>query len=379
MKKWIILALIAAAAIAAYVVSQRPDALHVSAVPVSRGDVIASVTNTRAGTVDACRRAGIAPATGGSIVGLYVADGDLVRKGQLLLELWNADYKAQVTLAERDAAASQSTSRQACVTADVSKRTADRLVKLSEKKVASEDQVERAVGEAESAAAACDASKAVTRVKEAAVELARATLERTQLRAPFDGVIAEINGELGEFVTPSPIGVATLPTVDLIDNSCLFIRAPIDEVDAPSVRAGLKAWITLDAFKDRKFSGQVRRVAPYVLDLEKQSRTVDVEAVIDDPDMQVLLPGYSADVQVILDERHDVLQVPTSAILDDSAVFVIPEGGGRLEKRVIQPGLSNWEFTEVVSGLKEGDLVVKSVDREGVADGVVAQIESHVE
>jgi HlyD family secretion protein len=358
-----------------YVSSQRPDALRVSAVPVSRGDLIASVTNTRAGTVDACRRAGIAPATGGSIVGLYVADGDTVSQGQLLLELWNADHKAQVKLAERDAAASQSMSRQACVTADVTKRTADRLVRLSEKKVASEDEVERAVGEAESAAAACEASKAAARVKEAAVELARATLERTQLRAPFDGVIAEINGELGEFVTPSPIGVATLPTVDLIDNSCLFIRAPIDEVDAPNVRAGLKAWITLDAFKDRKFSGKVRRVAPYVLDLEKQSRTVDVEAVIDDPEMQVLLPGYSADVQVILDERHDVLHVPTSAILEDSAVYVIPEGGGRLEKRVINAGLSNWEITEVLSGLKEGDFVVKSVDREGVADGVVAQIE----
>jgi len=375
MKKWIILALIAAAAITAYVFSQQPNALRVSAVPVTRGDVIASVTNTRAGTVDACRRAGIAPATGGSIVGLYVADGDTVSAGQLLLELWNVDYKAQVTLAERDAAASQSMSRQACVTADVAKRTANRLVRLREKKVASEDEVERAVGEAESAAAGCDASKAATLVKEAAIELARATLERTQLRAPFDGVIAEINGELGEFVTPSPLGVATLPTVDLIDNSCLYIRAPIDEVDAPNVRAGLKAWITLDAFKERKFSGQVRRVAPYVLDLEKQSRTVDVEAVIDDPDMQLLLPGYSADVQVILDERHDVLLVPTSAILEDSAVFVIPGGGGRLEKRMIKAGLSNWEITEVISGLKEGDLVVKSVDREGVADGVFAQIE----
>jgi HlyD family secretion protein len=146
-------------------------------------------------------------------------------------------------------------------------------------------------------------------------------------------------------------------------------------VDAPNVRAGLKAWITLDAFKDRKFSGKVRRVAPYVLDLEKQSRTVDVEAVIDDPDMQVLLPGYSADVQVILDERHDVLHVPTSAILDDSAVYVISAGGGRLEKRAIKTGLSNWEITEVISGLQEGDFVVKSVDREGVADGVVAQVE----
>ncbi|HKX55921.1 MAG TPA: biotin/lipoyl-binding protein, partial [Xanthomonadales bacterium] len=221
MKKWIILGIIAAAAVAWYLVAQRPDPLRVSAVQVTRGDVIASVTNTRAGTVDACRRAGIAPATGGSIVGLYVADGDTVKAGQLLLELWNSDHKAQVLVAERDAVASQSMSRQACVTANVAKRTADRLVRLNERKVASEDEVERAVGEAESAAAACEASRAATRVKEAAVELARAALERTQLHAPFDGVIAEINGELGEFVTPSPIGVATLPTVDLIDNSCL--------------------------------------------------------------------------------------------------------------------------------------------------------------
>ncbi len=375
MKKWILLAIVGAAALVWYFVSQRPDSLQVSAVQVTRGDVIASVTNTRAGTVDACRRAGIAPATGGSIVGLFVSEGDTVKAGQLLLELWNADHKAQVLVAERDAIASQSMSRQACVTADVAKHTADRLVRLSERKVASQDAVERAVGEADSAAAACEASKAATRVREASVELARASLERTQLRAPFDGVIAEINGELGEVVTPSPIGVATLPTVDLIDNSCLFIRAPIDEVDAPNVRAGLKAWITLDAFKDRKFSGQVRRVAPYVLDIEKQSRTVDVEAIIDDPDMQMLLPGYSADVQIILDERQDVLHVPTSAILEDSAVYLIPVGGGRLEKRSIQAGLSNWEITEVLSGLQEGDFVVKSVDREGVADGVIAKIE----
>jgi hypothetical protein len=78
MKKWITLALILAAAVAMYVFSQRPDALRVGAAQVSRGDVIASVTNTRAGTVDACRRAGIAPAAGGGIVGLCVADGDAV-------------------------------------------------------------------------------------------------------------------------------------------------------------------------------------------------------------------------------------------------------------------------------------------------------------
>jgi HlyD family secretion protein len=375
MKKWIILVVIVVAAIALYVSSKRQDPVTVSAAPVSRGDVISSVTNTRAGTVDACRRAGIAPATGGTIIGLYVKDGDQVKQGQLLLELWNADHKAQVLLAQRDADASKAISRQSCVHADVSRRTADRLVRLREGKVASADEVERAVGEAESSAAACDASKVAMRVKEAAVELAQATLQRTQLHAPFDGVVAEINGELGEFVTPSPVGVATLPTVDLIDNSCLLIRAPIDEVDAPDVRAGQKAWVSLDAFKDRKFSGKVQRVAPYVLDIEKQSRTVDVEAVIDDPEMQVLLPGYSADVQVILEERLGVLNIPTGALLEDSSVYVVPEKGGALEKRAVTTGLSNWEVTEVVSGLKEGEFVVKSVDREGVADGVVARVE----
>ncbi|GIS40229.1 MAG: hypothetical protein Ct9H90mP13_00750 [Pseudomonadota bacterium] len=62
-------------------------------------------------------------------------------------------------------------------------------------------------------------------------------LERTMLIAPFDGIVAEIEGKLGEYVTPSPVGVATKPTLDLIDNSFLYIKAPIDEIDAPDVRS----------------------------------------------------------------------------------------------------------------------------------------------
>lgn len=375
MKKLITGMLILAAMAGFYLSTRDSSTLKVSAVPVMRGDVIASVTNTRAGTVDACRRSGIAPSTGGNITALYVKDGDIVVADQLLLELWNADFKAQLKLAQRDAAAAESRSRQSCVTARVAQKKADRLVRLREGDVASQDAVETAVGDAESAAAACAASKDAAKVKHAGVELAEASLQRTQLRAPFAGVIAEINGELGEYVTPSPVGIPTPPTVDLIDNSCLYIMAPIDEVDAPQVRAGLKAWITLDAFKQRRFSGQVRRVAPYVLDLEKQSRTVDVEAVIDDPEMNVLLPGYSADVEVIIDERHDVLYVPTAVVLEDSSVYVIPAGGGVLEKRLVETGLSNWEQTEITGGLSEGDYVVRSIDREGVANGVVARIE----
>jgi HlyD family secretion protein len=202
--------------------------------------------------------------------------------------------------------------------------------------------------------------------------VARENLTRTQLFAPFAGVIAEINGEVGEFVTPSPVGIPTPPTVDLIDASCLYISAPIDEVDAPRIAAGLPARISLDAFPDHVFPGHVRRVAPYVLDQERQARTVEIEAEFDDPSKAGLLAGYSADVEIVLDQHEDVVRVPTSAILADNTVFVFDESTKTLVSRSIERGLSNWEFTEIVSGLAAGERLATSIDRDGVADGAAA-------
>jgi len=353
----------------------RPRPIEVSVVSVERGTVAATVTNTRAGTVDACRRAGLSPSLGGQIAMLPVADGDRVEPGQLLLELWNEDLMAQLKLAQEEAKASESRAEESCVTAAVAKREADRLMSLREDGLASEESAEQAVGNAQARAAACTAARDGTRVSAAQIEVALAALERTRLRAPFAGIIAEINGELGEFVTPSPIGIPTPPTVDLIDSSCLYISAPIDEVDAPLVKQGLPARISLDAFSDKTFAGHVRRVAPYVLDIERQARTVEIEAEIDDPDKSALLPGYSADVEVLLAEEHDALRIPTSVIVNGADVFVYDENTGRLARRTIETGVANWEYTQVLDGLREGDRVVSSVDREGVVDGALARPE----
>jgi HlyD family secretion protein len=353
----------------------RPKPVAVTVVTVARGPVSATVANTRAGTVDACQRARLSPALGGQIETLAVKDGDRVEKGALLLELWNEDIKAQVTLSERDARASRSLAREACVTADVSRRDAERLMRLHEQKLASEEAADQAQGKAEANAAACTAAEDAARVADARVDVARAQLDRTQLRAPFAGVIAKVNGELGEFVTPSPVGIPTPPTVDLIDSSCLYISAPIDEVDAPRVQAGLKARISLDAFPNQSFPGHVRRVAPYVVDQEKQARTVEIEAVFDEPDKAGLLAGYSADVEVVLDQRADVLRVPTSVILPNKTVYVLDPKTERLESRPVEVGIKNWEFSEIVKGLREGELVVSSVDRDGVRAGAAARPE----
>jgi len=124
----------------------------------------------------------------------------------------------------------------------------------------------------------------------------------------------------------------------------------------------------------------VRRVADYVLDVEKQARTVDVEVAFSNPqDLKRLLAGYSADVEIILGTRPDTLRVPTEAVLEDTRVYVFLPEDGRLEARKVRTGMSNWDYTEVLSGLESGEQVVTSVDRAGVEAGAAARIEAKTE
>jgi HlyD family secretion protein len=94
----------------------------------------------------------------------------------------------------------------------------------------------------------------------------------------------------------------------------------------------------------------------------------------DTNDSQNMLPGYSADIEVILAEQKHTLRIPTEAILEGSKVLVLG-ADGLLYERQIKLGLSNWEFTEVLTGLKENENVVVTVDREGVEDGARAESE----
>ncbi len=353
------------------------DPVLVLVQPVTVGNVEAVVANTRAGTVNACRRAKLAPAIGGKIQRLPVRKGDRVKAGQVLVELWSEDLHAQITLAEKELNAAHARRDEACLNAANAQREAARATELQKKKLVSDDAVDKAVTMQQAQAAACAGANSNVEVSQLRIAAAHAALERTVLKAPFSGYIAELNGELGEYVTPSPPGIPTPPTVDLVDTSCLYIAAPIDEVDAPKIRTGMPARITLDAFPGKNFKGTVRRIAPYVLEAEKQARTVDVEAVFEDPlEYQDLLPGYSADLEVVLDVHPKVLRVPTEAVLEGKKILLLRLGV--IEERRIETGLSNWKLTEVKTGVAEGDSVIVSVGREGVKAGAAAKAEEPV-
>ena len=152
---------------------------------------------------------------------------------------------------------------------------------------------------------------------------------------------------------------------------CLYVRAPMDEVDAPKLAAAQVVRVSFDALPKQSFPGKVKRVAPYVSAVEKQSRTVDVEVTLDPQSRpERLLVGYSANVEVVLAVREQVLRVPTSALQEGNRVLVT-SADGTLQERQLKTGLANWEFTEVQEGLTEGERVVTSLEREGVKAGAL--------
>ncbi len=351
-----------------------PEEIEVIVAPVERGTVEQVVANTRVGTLKASRQAQLSPAIGGQLSVLAVKKGDLVHKGQLLLELWNKDLLAEQQLAASEAKTALAQAESARVQAENASREAQRLQKLFLIAAVSAEVADKANSAARAQNYTYQAALAAAETSLARRQVITAHLERTRLLAPFAGIIAEIHGELNEYITPSPPGIATLPTIELLDISSFYITAPIDEVDADKVMVGATARITMDAFGDRHFAARVRRIAPYVLDREKQARTVEVELDFTErPDKHNLLAGYSADVEIILERRDNTLRIPTQALLPGNRIYVYQPETKRLAERIIEPGLSNWDHTEVIKGLQQGELLVLSIDQAGLKDGIRAR------
>ena len=349
----------------------RPRPVAVLTTAVERGSVESSVANTRAGTVEACQRTRLSTIAGGRIELLAVKEGERVRKGQLLMRLWNEDQRAEQAYARAQLETTRKRVAEACTMAELARRDFQRQRQLFEQGFISEGGLDNLRTQADARMAACATARSDVAQAQARIEVVATAGQRTVLVAPFDGTVAKIVGEVGEYSTPSPPGVAMPPAIDLIDDSCLYVKAPMDEVDAPKIAVGQAVRITLDALPGKAFAGKVRRIAPYVSAVEKQARTVEIEVDFDEPKAAGrLLVGYSADVEVILDTRAGVLRVPSSALLQGGRVLLLQDG--RLVERPVKSGVANWEHTEVVMGLQGGERVVTSLDRAGVKAGAAA-------
>lgn len=375
LRRLLLLALLAALLGAGIWWLTRPKPVEVVVHEVARGTVDATLTNTRAGEIEACQRTRLATIVGGRIDWLGVEEGDRVEAGQVLMRLWHGDLDARAAVNRAQLATARQRVHEACTLADNAEREAARQAQLVRRGFVSASVEERARTEARARRAACDTARADIATAEAQLAATETERQRLVLTAPFAGTVAKISGELGEYSTPSPPGVPTPPAIDLIDDSCLYVKAPMDEIDAPRIQPGLPVRITLEAMPGNVFEGRVKRVAPYITAVERQARTVAVDVDFVRPEeARGMLVGYSADVEIVLATRADTLRIPTSALREGRRVLVVE--GDTLIERELETGVANWAFTEVLSGLAAGERIVTSLERDGVSAGAKVTLQA---
>jgi HlyD family secretion protein len=212
------------------------------------------------------------------------------------------------------------------------------------------------------------ASEATVKQMNAALQVARIRLDHTVLRAPFTGLVTRMFAHGSEFV-----GIGQ-PVLHLVDPSSLSLKAVVDEADALKVRLSQRAVVTMDAFQGKRLEGRVTEVSPIISSARQESRTSEVKIQLDDRSIP-LKPGFSADIEIIVQEVPNVLRLPTHVILErEHGKYVQVVSDGRLQERPIQVGASNWDVTEVTTGLHEGDRVIIPGDRMKLDEGRLVRV-----
>jgi HlyD family secretion protein len=373
LKPLLIIVLLAGGAVLLRFTVFRPPAIPVTVHRVDKGRVEDTVVNSRAGTVQSRRRSEISPGIAGLVVEIPARKGTQVKQGNILLRLDDREHKAQAQLAQSALEVARALADQARSEAALADLELKRTQDLAKNQVVSEIDLDRSRSRALTTHAGLTAAEARVREAAASLETAQATLAKTVITAPFDGVVLDVTTEVGEWISPSPPGVPLPPVLDLIDPTALYVSAPIDEADVARIRVGLPVRITLDAFRGKSFAGTLTYTSSFVETRQEQNRTLRVESEFQEHSLpQNLLPGLSADLEVILAVRDNVLRIPTFALLENSRVLVVENG--RLVERRVTTGLHNWSQTEIISGLTAGDAVVVSLDRPEVRAGVRARI-----
>ncbi|NMP30879.1 efflux RND transporter periplasmic adaptor subunit [Thalassotalea sp. M1531] len=366
--KWSIL-LIALVALFWWLTQEKP--VKVTWVSPSIGSVESIVANTRSGTVEACQRAKLSFPIGGQIEHIHVEEGDIVKKNEPLMTLWQRDRLAKVAEAKALVSAKTRNQESVCITASNDQKIVARNRQLLKQKLTSEEALDNAQAIAQASKAACLSAHSEIDIAKAMLETAIASLDQTELYAPFDGMVAEITGELGEYATPSPPGIPMPPAIDMLTHDCHYISAPIDEIDAGQLALGMPVTITIDAFSNRSFNGKVKRIAPYVQDYAKQARTVDVDVSFDDVSMlnnTQLLTGYSADISIRVNNAENALRIASDLIVDGRYVYLLDEQG-IIRQKEVSTGISNWQLTEITAGLDKNDRIISSLAVEGFEVG----------
>ena len=313
---------------------------------------------TYTATLEAWKRQAITPDISGKVARIYVAEGERVKKGQVLAELDTRSIRLQLEQAEAALAMARANFEDAS-------RNLERMERLFLEKAVSEQQLEKV-------RLAYEAARAQKEQAEAAVNLARHALDVSIMKAPFDGVIASKNLEEGDVINPMMGGFsASSAVLTLVDYSKIKVRFEVSPADALRLARGQKIYLESALFPDKQFEGLITVVNTSA---DPQTKKFRVEALVENPEL-LLKPGTFARIILEVSTRESSLAVPQRAVLENSYVMVVE--GNRAVKKMVTLGLRNTDLVEIVSGLSEGELVVVEGNF-GLAEGTIVEIEGEV-
>ena len=339
-----------------------PRPIDVVTVTVRPGTVEDLIANSEGGTVRSRAEARLGVERAGRVISIRFREGARIHRGDVILTLDSSTASTRLESSRRDFEALHASHEAAHAAERLARQGLSRVEPLRVQGLVSAEELDEARSRLDAAEAELRVAEARRSGAESAVHLALDELAHLVVRAPFDGVLTRRMVEVGESVVPGQT------VAELVDLDRIYVSAPIDERDAGRLSAGLISRVTLDAYPDRTWTTSVTRVAPMVETVKEQNRTLELELElrpgISDPPIR---PGMTADVEVILARRGDVLRVPAAALLEGGSVLV--SANGRAVKRDLRVGMRNWQWVEVLGGLAPGEAVITSLDRPGLKDG----------
>ena len=378
--------------VAAAVVKNKHKAVEVRIDTVSRRDLVAAVTAS--GKIDAEKTVDVTADITGRILKLAVKEGDVVKKGQFLVQIDPVQFEGAVSRGEALLASNEAALVQARTNRDQTKRQLDRAMQIhsTAPELIATEAVEQAQQAYDVAVSTFVANQAQVQEARASLQEARDNLARTRLYAPISGRVVRLPVHEGEVAVPGTFSKETALLMTIADLSTILAKVQVDETDVVRLHLGDSVAVSIDAYPDTTFLGRVTKIS----NSAKLSQTAaaaqtgtndravdfDVEVTLQNPPPDVR-PDLSCTARIVTDTRKNVLSIPIIALTvrehekvpnedlapqdtiravkkfkkkETEGVFVVRDGLATF--RPVKIGIAGDEYFEVVDGVREGETIV---------------------
>ena len=382
-KHWllVIVAVVIVALVLINVRARRDRGLAVQVEEVEKRDI--SMVISASGSIQPKRKVDVSASAIGKITRVAVKEGEYVKKGQFLLQIDPIQLESMVNQIEALLQAARANERQTYAQKTKARNDLDRVLKLSEQGFLTSQEVDQAQTNYDISVANHQAALHQIEQQEASLKSARHSYEEVTIEATMDGIITRLNVEEGESAIMGMTNIPGTVLVTIADLSVIETEVEVDETEVVHINLGDSATVTLDAFPDTSFAGEVTEIgnSPILSSSVTGQQGVDFNVIITVIEsIPNVRPGLSADTDITVAERTGVLSIPIQSLTvrrkkdlkgyepdstqtgDEAAneeiegVFVVEDG--RAKFKPVEIGISSQQHFEVVEGLEEGEKVV---------------------